>query len=126
ALPYAMGYAVQAHAQLCDWTDYDANIASMVDAVRRGHRVCDPFTLLCFHDDPNDQSTCAKGFVEANFPSVDRAQENGSRCRRNRIRIAYLSADFHEHATSYLIAELFELHDRSRFEVIALSFGPEG
>jgi predicted O-linked N-acetylglucosamine transferase (SPINDLY family) len=41
-----------------------------------------------------------------------------------RIHIGYFSADFHEHATSYLIAQLFELHDRSRFRITALSFGP--
>ncbi len=35
------------------------------------------------------------------------------------------SSDFHEHATAYLIAELLELHDRSRFEVTAFSFGPD-
>ena len=44
--------------------------------------------------------------------------------RRDRIRIGYFSADFHNHATSYLIAELFERHDRSRFEVLGFSFGP--
>jgi predicted O-linked N-acetylglucosamine transferase (SPINDLY family) len=42
-----------------------------------------------------------------------------------RIRIAYLSADFHTHATASLIAGLFEHHDRSRFEVSAISFGPD-
>jgi predicted O-linked N-acetylglucosamine transferase (SPINDLY family) len=39
------------------------------------------------------------------------------------MRIAYLSADFHRHPTAYLMAELFERHDRSRFEVIGVSFG---
>jgi hypothetical protein len=39
------------------------------------------------------------------------------------VRIAYLSADFHRHATAYLMAELFERHDRSRFEIIGVSFG---
>src|SRR5262249_54022178 len=39
--------------------------------------------------------------------------------------IAYLSADFQKHATAYLMAELFELHDRSRFEVIGISFGSD-
>ena len=41
------------------------------------------------------------------------------------VRIAYLSADFHRHPTAYLMAELFERHDRSRFEIIGLSFGPD-
>src|SRR5262249_47602532 len=37
----------------------------------------------------------------------------------------YVSADFHRHPTAYLMAELFELHDRSQFEVIAISLGPD-
>ena len=44
---------------------------------------------------------------------------------KKRIRIAYLSADFHNHATAYLIAELFELHNKDDFEIYALSFGPK-
>jgi len=41
-----------------------------------------------------------------------------------RIRVGYFSADFHQHATMLLMAELFELHDRERFEWVAFSFGP--
>jgi protein O-GlcNAc transferase len=43
--------------------------------------------------------------------------------KHDRMRIAYLSANFHQHAIGYLTAELFERHDRSRFEVIGVSFG---
>ena len=43
----------------------------------------------------------------------------------NRIRLAYLSADFHEHATSYLMAGIFDCHDKSRFEVTAVSLGTD-
>jgi len=43
--------------------------------------------------------------------------------KKNRIRIGYYSSDFYNHATSYLIAELIELHNRKIFEVIAFSFG---
>jgi predicted O-linked N-acetylglucosamine transferase (SPINDLY family) len=41
---------------------------------------------------------------------------------KERIRVAYLSADFHAHATAYLMAGVLEQHDRSRFEVYAVSF----
>ena len=40
-----------------------------------------------------------------------------------KIRIGYYSADFREHAMSYLLANLFEQHDKSKFELIAFSFG---
>jgi predicted O-linked N-acetylglucosamine transferase (SPINDLY family) len=42
-----------------------------------------------------------------------------------RIKVGYLSADFHEHATAYLIAELIEKHDRQRFAVLGYSYGPD-
>jgi hypothetical protein len=42
-----------------------------------------------------------------------------------RIVVAYLSADFFEHATMYLMAGVFEQHDRTQFEFIALSYGPQ-
>lgn len=46
------------------------------------------------------------------------------RSRNARLRIGYVSGDFRQHPTAYLIARLFELHDRTRFEVFAYSTGP--
>ena len=40
-----------------------------------------------------------------------------------KIKLAYCSADFNSHVTSRLMAGLFEMHDRKRFEVIGISFG---
>jgi predicted O-linked N-acetylglucosamine transferase (SPINDLY family) len=42
-----------------------------------------------------------------------------------KIRIGYFSADFYNHATSYLMAELFERHNQVKFELIGFSFGPQ-
>ena len=45
--------------------------------------------------------------------------------RPSRMRLGYLSSDFHAHPVAYLAAETFELHDRERFEVNLLSYGPD-
>jgi len=45
--------------------------------------------------------------------------------RHSVITVGYLSADFQEHATAYLIAELIEKHDRERFRIIGYSYGPD-
>lgn len=42
-----------------------------------------------------------------------------------RLRIGYFSSDFYQHAVAYQLAEVIELHDRSKFEVSAFSFGPD-
>ncbi len=41
-----------------------------------------------------------------------------------RIRLGYASADFHQHATSQLMVQMLESHDRERFEVTLFSTGP--
>lgn len=42
-----------------------------------------------------------------------------------RLRIGYLSADFHAHATGVLAVGLFEQHDRDRFGIVGYSTGPD-
>jgi len=48
-----------------------------------------------------------------------------TRVGRTRLRIGYVSADFHSHPTMHLMRSFFALHDRRRFEVIAYSIGPD-
>ena len=82
------------------------------------------FPLLAFTDDSKLHLAAAKaaarraGHTITTFPPRQAVS-------RDKIRVAYLSADFHQHATAYLAAGLFETHDRSHFEITALSFGPD-
>ena len=80
--------------------------------------------LLGYFGDPVLQLQCARNFVETRFRR-SRELWTGATWRHDRVRIAYLSADFRRHPVAYLMAELFERHDRARFEIIGLSFGPD-
>jgi len=73
---------------------------------------------------PADQLQAAKLCVQDRYLSAREPLWRGEKYAHDRIRLAYLSADFHDHATAWLMAGLFELHDRSRFETTALSYGP--
>jgi predicted O-linked N-acetylglucosamine transferase (SPINDLY family) len=42
-----------------------------------------------------------------------------------RLRVGYLSADFHEHATAWLMRDFFACHQRQRFEIFGYSYGPD-
>jgi predicted O-linked N-acetylglucosamine transferase (SPINDLY family) len=121
--PYAAGMLLDTRLQYCDWTDYESASAAIVAAIERGERADAPFSFLCHANSAKAQLKCAEMFVAGEYPSpaplVTRA------ARRERVRLAYLSADFHAHATAYLVAELFERHDRTRFEVVGLSYGPD-
>ena len=71
------------------------------------------------------QLACAKRFIRHAVP-VDLPQIWRGKIWRNRkIKVAYVSCGFHKHPTAYLIAELIEIHDRSRFEVLGISLGPD-
>lgn len=121
---FAAGNLMGCRLRCCDWTDLPRQTQDIVDAVARGERVVDPFTLLALSDSEPAQLQCARIYAAHVYPSLPDASAGVRPARHERIRIAYLSADFHGHATSFLAARLFERHDRGRFEVHAISFGP--
>ncbi len=109
---------------LCDWNGLDAATARIAQAIERGDAVVHPFTLLSTVASAALQQWNAARWVVAHCPPQGASTEPTSRSGDARIRLGYFSADFHTHATMELMAELFERHDRSRFECIAFSFGP--
>ena len=88
----------------------------MIAHVAGKKSIISPFVLLGYSGDPALQLQCARNFVADKIPSRPRPLWTGTTWRHDKVRIAYLSADFHRHATAYLMAELFERHDRSQFE----------
>jgi predicted O-linked N-acetylglucosamine transferase (SPINDLY family) len=109
-------------AQACDWDDYDANQERLIDLVRRGVRV-PPFYLLSTPASAADQLRCAEQWIRPIMPPRAAIFDHRRVATDRRIRLGYLSADFHQHATAQLMAELFECHDRGRFEVVGYSYG---
>jgi predicted O-linked N-acetylglucosamine transferase (SPINDLY family) len=123
-LPYASGALLHSRMYCCDWRDQDATVGAILAAVRAGKRAAEPMTLIAVADSAADLHRCARTWIEDRHPPVDPPLWRGERYAHGRIRVAYLSADFHEHATAHLMAGLFERHDRARFETTAVSFGP--
>ncbi|MDO5623888.1 MAG: tetratricopeptide repeat protein [Pseudomonadota bacterium] len=129
AQPYAAGARLHSARHLCDWADHAAQCARIEAGVAAGERVVLPFHLLGLSDDAALQRRCAEVFAADQHPArtpdgallaVPRPHAPAD----GRLRIAYLSADLHDHATAHLMADVFEAHDRSRFAVWAYSFGP--
>ena len=82
-----------------------------------------PFIFIHTSADMGLQRLCAENFLADKIPRPPPRLWQGEAYRHDKIRIAYVSADFREHAVGYLIAEMIERHDRTRFEIsgIALS-----
>jgi predicted O-linked N-acetylglucosamine transferase (SPINDLY family) len=123
-LDFALGVRLYAKMHACDWLDFDGQYARLTAALGDGLAASLPFQLLATPASAELQLLCATRYSRDKCAAAKTPLWRGERYRHERIRIAYLSADFHEHATAHLMAGLFEQHDRSRFETIALSFGP--
>jgi predicted O-linked N-acetylglucosamine transferase (SPINDLY family) len=107
---------------IADWSDFDARVRAIVEGIRAGRRPTFPLRFLYAADLPAEQQLCARAMARRfrTEPPLWR----GEIYRHDRIRVAYLSSDFHQHATAHLTAGLFEQHDRARMECYALAYGP--
>ena len=120
---FAQGGRLHSKLFLCDWTNLEAELADLLASVRAGNLAVNPFEFIGMSTSAADQLGCAKRFMadQASLPGAWR----GEIYSHDRIRVGYLSADFHTHPVAQLIIGLFERHDKSRFEITALSCGPD-
>lgn len=110
--------------QICDWDGLEEDVAKLRAGVDGPAAAANPFFLLNLCDSAELQQRAATRWVAARCPGAAAGPQIPPRDRLDRIQVGYFSADFHEHATAYLIAQLLELHDKSRFRITAFSFGP--
>jgi protein O-GlcNAc transferase len=106
---------------VCNWDNFEAERDRLLASARQG-QTARPFDLLSISSSGEDQYFCARSFSERSWPASREASRQRVRSSQ-RIRIAYMSADFRQHPTSYLMAEVFECHDRTRFETTAIAIG---
>ena len=115
--------------QMAEWTGFNGHCQYLVSRLEFGEAVTNPFAFLGLVDHP--LAHLKASLVWANHwhrstvrlgSSIDVTEKKSL---EPKTRIGYYSADFHNHATAYLMAELFEAHDREKFELVAFSFGPD-
>ncbi|MDD5586912.1 MAG: tetratricopeptide repeat protein [Alphaproteobacteria bacterium] len=99
--------------QICDWNFP----ATAIDTLP-------PQAVTVLTDDPAVQKTAAQQYAQQKFKNIASFPAPSWK-PHNRLRVGYLSSDFHAHATAYLMAELFGLHDREKFEIFAYSYGAD-
>jgi len=124
-LPGLEGLRLNAKMENCDWREIESEAEHLVKSIRNGTAVTQPFSFLAVTSaTAHDQLQCSKSWVAEYFPPL---QDKPWQTRRDggRIRVAYVSADFRHHPLSYLIAGLIECHDKSRFQISAISLGPD-
>ena len=112
--PAVLAPAAMAHAYACAWPRAEALLASLaaIGRAQSGPFPVSPVMAAALLDDPALQQRAIRDYVAGTLP-LPRAPA-AIRERGTTLRVGYLSADFHEHATAYLAAGLFEHHDPTR------------
>ena len=119
------GAHLESSLRICDWSDFDALVEQAAAGIQNDARVCDPFVFMGLSHSARLQHKAARIWVSHVCPANDALGTIAPRPRPRKLTVGYFSCDFHEHPVGRLLAELIELHDRSRFEVIAFSFGAQ-
>lgn len=125
AHPHALSGLAESALKLCDWSRRKELSAALRRAVVEGTATVFPFVLLGYADDSALPLAAARQFIRRRIPVAPSPLWRGEVWRNERIRLAYVSADFRAHALANLITEVLELHDRARFEVIGISLGAD-
>jgi predicted O-linked N-acetylglucosamine transferase (SPINDLY family) len=109
---------------IAHWEGCDRRLQELPERVGRGELAYAPLVVTVASASPSVQQRAAMLWIKHKFPPVSWPLLSRPRIAGAKIRIAYFSADFGEHPVSYLMAEVFELHDRSQFELYAFALGP--
>jgi protein O-GlcNAc transferase len=122
---WLLGVKLLTEMKLNDWRDIPREIEALSKQILTGAKVSSPWPLVTLVDSPALQQRAAEMWVAAQMPADGLLGPIAKRPPSRKIRLGYYSADFHGHATAYLIAELFERHNKDKFELVAFSFGPD-
>jgi protein O-GlcNAc transferase len=109
----------------CRWDHLEVDLAELMRLIDAGAGSPQPFQLMAQDSTRAQQLAAARGYASRCFTSVEPLPAAPARASSGRIRLGYLSCDFHAHATAYLVSQVLELHDRERFEVFAYSYGAD-
>ena len=120
-LDWAYGHFFVSSIKVCNWKDFPVHQAYIVARALEGEKVVRPFELLSIVDDGALQKKSSEIYIQSNFPENPVLGPILNRPANQKIRIAYFSADFRNHPVGFLISELIEIHDRSKFEFYAFS-----
>jgi predicted O-linked N-acetylglucosamine transferase (SPINDLY family) len=124
-MDFLIGDILNTKMNLCIWDSFSSEIDELVNGISNKQKTIGPFPLLSIVDNPLFQLKSSTTFVDFYYPKNNVLSDAHSFPNHSKIKIGYFSADFKQHPVATLTAELYELHDRSQFEVHAFSFGPD-
>jgi len=123
-LPFLQGLRLHAKMYLCEWKDFASGTERLSAGINAGLPVALPFHVLGLLDSASLHQKVAQCWTRDEHPENGLLPPIRRYAVHDKIRVGYFSADFNEHVVGLITAELIERHDRSKFEIIAFSCGP--
>ena len=124
-LEYLLGMKQHARMSICEWQDFEIKVLELSLKIKEKVRATPSFHVLSLPISLSDQRAAAEIWSLDKYPHNPSMGPISKTSYKSKIRIGYYSADFHVHPVSILTVGLFEHHNKSKFELIAFSMGPE-
>jgi predicted O-linked N-acetylglucosamine transferase (SPINDLY family) len=121
---FARGIRLHAKMHICDWSDFDQELALLVRNIEQGALTTSSFATLAMTDSARVQLMASTLWTNGRYPPNSALGAIPKHPASGKIRVAYFSMDFSNHPVSFLTAGLYETHNRDDFEIYAFSFGP--
>jgi predicted O-linked N-acetylglucosamine transferase (SPINDLY family) len=119
---YLLGLAHHQMMLVCDWTNYVNKINEIFHLVNKGRKGAEPFGFQGIASSEELLKKCAEIYSHDKYPQLDNLTKF-SQFKHHKIRIGYLCGEFRNQATSILMTRVWELHDKSMFEIFAFDNG---
>jgi protein O-GlcNAc transferase len=120
-IDWVCGDLVHGKMKICSWFNLVDDFKNISKKVLAKERDTSPFTLLAVNDDALLHQKCSEIYAQDKYPLNSALGPILKSTKKDKIRLAYFSPDFRNHPVFLLTSELFEIHDRGRFEVFAFS-----
>jgi predicted O-linked N-acetylglucosamine transferase (SPINDLY family) len=120
-IDWVYGDLLHTKMKICSWSGLSESLEDIFKKVMASEKVVAPFSLLALNDDALLHKKCSEIYIQSRYPFNPVSEPILKRPQSQKIRVGYFSADFKNHPVAYLISELFELHDRSQFEIYGFS-----
>jgi len=122
-LSFIPGRLMHCKMLMADWMAYAQLQRGIEAGLAAGRLTSEPFGLQGYCADPELLQRCATAAAAAGYPDRSAELSPAAIGRGTKIRVGYVSGEFRNQATSVLLTEVLEQHDRARFEVFAFDNG---
>jgi predicted O-linked N-acetylglucosamine transferase (SPINDLY family) len=109
---------------ICDWSNFEQDLHWLNLKIQKKKSVTPPLVLSSLLDSAEIQKLGAELFVHDKFSLDNSLGPINKYAKNKKIKIGYFSPDFSDHPVAYLVTELLEKHDKSKFELFAFSLSP--